>query len=167
MGVGHLMLARTRLVPLINSVRGFCTLYGEDFWNSEAAVNRLDLTPYGDELAVRVIERIDNGRFIGSVHQGYCGWALGKHRNCGLYILGRNEQGDILHDAFECGTTTHKGDITWTSKDSLLDWLSKQSDYTMSGADTSSDIGRVIRGNKYLINNQTITRDVLCKFIQE
>ena len=83
------MLARTRLVPLINSVRGFCTLYGEDFWNSEAAVNRLDLTPYGDELAVRVIERIDNGRFIGSVHQGYCGWALGKHRNCGLYILGR------------------------------------------------------------------------------
>ena len=81
--------------------------------------------------------------------------------------MGRNEEGDILHDAFKCGSTTRKGDITWTNKDSFLNWLSKQSDYTMSGADTSSDIGRVIKGNKHLINNQTITRDILCKFIQE
>lgn len=144
-------------------------LYGDQKWNSKEVIDKLDRAEFGPELAEKVAEKINDGNYIGTNHHsGYCGWALGKDKLSGVYSLCRNEGGDVITYIFEGKDGRNfVADMEWKEKPRFVEWLSEQSDFSMSGANTESDIGQIIKGNKYLINNQTITRTTLSNFIEK
>lgn len=145
------------------------SIHGDDAWNKKNIIQQLDKTLFGEELARKVVDKFDTtGKGIGSTHRDYCGFAMGRNKATGIYLLGRNDDGMLLYYGIQEGDAKEKGDIHWTDRNRFINWLSVQSDYSMSGADPNSDVGKILKGSSsWVINNQTITRDNMLSFLRE
>lgn len=123
---------------------------------SNTSMNRKET--YGLELAQKVSDYLQLNESIGNSHYGYCG--------VGFVFC----DGIIHYTHFdEWLTYTHgkrykpggeyEGIIrTFTSSSEFVEWLSKQSDDSLSGKETN---------DKWYIDNQRITRKRLLSFVEQ
>ena len=99
------------------------------------------------------------------MRRDYCGWALGFQRKHSQFALVQNQDGEALmvfddpnEDWFLCSPV-----LTWpkTEKKKFIMWLAAQSDYSLSGYDTSSVVGETLKKNgdsQFYVGNQTISK---------
>jgi len=114
-------------------------------WASRELIENLSREKYGVDLARLVAGYLRNHRSICNQHRDYCGVGLFFH-DTGNFTI------SYVMDGF-CDTTIHD----FQNEDAFIEWLSVQSDYTMSGVD--DDLG------DFYLNNQRITREKLESYI--
>ena len=121
-------------------------------------ISGLSKQQFGKELAEKFIDTIENKSAYSRAHPGYCGWIAGFQKKEQKFVFTRSWEGYIN------GIDGTEPDLTWnlSQKEELIDWLSQQSDYSMSGGDTDSKI----YGFGY-INNQTISETKMKEFITD
>ncbi len=105
-----------------------------------------DKTPFGIDLANKVTNHLENSGVFGNGHRDYCGMGLIFADNAYYYCT-------VYDGYFE----EHQQFLT---RNSFVEWLSKQSDYTMRLA-SLSETDEITDENSFLIDNQCITREVL------
>lgn len=114
-------------------------------WASREIIESLSREEYGVDLARRVAGYLRNNRSISNEHRDYCGVGLFFH-NTGNFTV------SYVMDGF-CDTTIRD----FQNEDAFVEWLSVQSDYTMSGVNDNLD--------DFYLNNQRITREKLEGYI--
>merc|ERR1719188_2254432 len=82
---------------------------------------------YGDDLAMRVAEKLVSGRELVEGHQGDCGIGFGFSKEKG-FVMSR------VHEGFLHATTMGylEDGKFWKSQDKFVAWLSAQTDATMN-----------------------------------
>jgi hypothetical protein len=131
-------------------------------WVETYSWNNSDICkqPFGRDLAMRAANKLyseKEGCFgIGNVHQLWCGHRLAWHK--GNLVIGGTNDG-----YFEYNTSFIK---QWKvdEKEEFIEWLSKQSDYSLSGWDENSE--GFHETDMFYRNNQRITRERLEDFVK-
>lgn len=123
---------------------------------------RLSREPYGRDFAKKVIVKLtkeySEKTYSGPVgvytsHRDYCG--------IGLFCYGRTFGIAYVWD----GMPSRDGNIISFRNDrEAIDFLAKQSDYSMSGYDKSSPLKE---GSEFKLNNQRLTRRMLENFLSK
>ncbi len=125
-------------------------------WASEDIIAKLDKEPFGVKLTKQVARKLQSIPsykqyvFFYS-HRDYCGHGL--WFNEGSFEL------CFVHDGYPDNRI-----MKWDNEQDFIAFLSKQSDYTCSGADTNEKTFHTT--NKWQMNNQTLTRARLKAFVK-
>ncbi|MBK1855333.1 hypothetical protein JO972_10215 [Verrucomicrobiaceae bacterium 5K15] len=124
-------------------------------WSDPEKIAALSRTEIGEQLAARVAAQLvaDNGQAgIWQSHQSYCGHGL------------------VFADGKICLVSVHDGDVLygprlleWQQPDTFVIWLSRQSDFTLSGADRS--VPELFTKSRFRRNNQRLTRAKLEHYV--
>ncbi len=96
----------------------------------------IDPTPYGHDLAARVADALDGGRYIAYAHRDYCG--MGLVRLDGRYV----------YSAIVDGYPTDPPEQSFELRDDFVAWLAAQSDVSLRGEG----------GDPFGFDNQRMTR---------
>jgi hypothetical protein len=117
-------------------------------WNTPEILNHLDRTPYGFPFASSVLHALKHSKEFCHQHRDYCGVGI-------FYTPTPTKTIRISHvyDGYPEDTITE-----FHTEQDFVDWLSIQSDYTLSGINE--------RLPSFFINNQRITRSRLEAFIK-
>lgn len=104
---------------------------------------QIDRQEFGLDLANRVADALDHeGRFFNS-HRDYCG--IGLYKPSTVYVLCEVFDG-----------TPDETLLKWDSRDDFVEFLQRQSDYSLSRVDES--VHGVYTDEPFKQSNQTITR---------
>jgi len=119
---------------------------------------KLSKKPYGKSFARSVIDKLivkgesSNGMAgIYHVHRDYCGMGL-------FYI----QKIFSICYVYEGMIAPEKSIVSFQNKEQAVDFLSRQSDYTMSGYDKTSVLKE---SSEFRLNNQRLTRKMLENFL--
>ena len=116
--------------------------------SNSQAINNLSKNPIGVTLASAVANRLKNNRNIINAHRDYCGHGLdfkdGKFRLLSVHD-GLIEHSDVVHE--------------WDSEKGFIEFLARQSDWSLSGADIDEEI--LYTDDDFFLNNQRITKATL------
>lgn len=113
--------------------------------------NRLSHAGFGTDLMISVARRLSTGKTFYNCHKEYCGHGL--HFKDGIYCLVSVYDGVDFENIAE-----------WKSAESFVQFFSKQSDFTCSGADQQCCLFRT--DDPWRMFNQTITKAELEKFVE-
>lgn len=107
---------------------------------------------------MQVANKLDAVGFFGYAHRDYCG--MGFHKDGDVYVYAEILDGYILSKAdMEALGSTFAGErLEFTTRAAFVDWLSAQSDASLSGTGLS---------DPWLHNNQRITIERLREFTAE
>ena len=125
----------------------------EHDWSKTEVIEALDKTDIGLELADVTAERLKLGKGLFNNHRDYCGHGLD-------YINGKYTLLEI-HD----GNPDWSEVIAeWETKTDFVNFLSRQSDWSLSGA--NKDEALFYTDNLFLLNNQRLTKEILKKYVR-
>jgi hypothetical protein len=126
---------------------------GENAWSAADVVATLSREPYGIDLAQQVGRRlVTKDHSLCYSHRDYCGLGLFYQPEKQSIIL------SYVEDGFQAETVKE-----FMSVEAFVQWLSIQSDYSLSGA--STDPTHLHETQSFVINNQRINRDRLENFV--
>ena len=110
-------------------------------WCAPEVIRDLAQDKVGKELALQVVQALNNGQSILRNHRDYCGVGLTK-----------NQAGEFefcyVYDGYPMERI-----IGFDSEEKFVEFLSEQSDFSMSGAQE----GPFLEKNDWSVNNQRIT----------
>ena len=115
-------------------------------WSSPETIAKLSKEPIGEFLASQVEEMLYNDRSLMNHTSDYSGYGLDHDGNS--YRLFTSVNGAV---------DTVVG--TWKNYDEFVEFFSRQSDFSMSGADEKEPL--FYTEDSFLLNNQTLTKAVL------
>ena len=115
-------------------------------WSSSETIAKLSKEPIGESLASQVEEMLYNDRSLMNHTSDYSGYGLDHDGNS--YRLFTSVNGAV---------DTVVG--TWKNYDEFVDFFSRQSDFSMSGADEKEPL--FYTEDSFLLNNQTLTKAAL------
>ena len=145
------------------AIRRFSTIwYGTRGWNIKEEIDSLSSKLYGKELALKVMESLKIKKTCALSHRDYCGWGFRYQPDSET-----NSKGHLVELVTNNDDYSFVRELSWDDEYSFVDWLAKQSDLSMSGADLDSKIGKILHKQDFSTNNQTITEIRLRTFIQE
>jgi len=108
----------------------------------------------GMQLAELVAIELEKERFLSYVHRDYCGHGLIKQGGkYGIYIV---HDGIFDPNFIIC---------SFSSRDQFIQYLSRQSDYSFSGADSSEHELHTLKS--FELNNQRLSIARLTQFVEE
>ena len=124
-------------------------------WSKKTTVRSLSRKAIGESLAQRVADRLvsSKGRaWLVNVHRDYCGHGL--HFADGEIRLLEVSDGWV----FDAPIVK-----SWPKKEEFVAWLSRQSDYSLAGADPKES--ELFTDDRFALNNQRLTRRRLRDFV--
>lgn len=110
--------------------------------------------PYGADLAARVAAVLENGHALCYGHRDYCGMGL-------VFVDGHFCYGEVWDGQMEDFDKLAKGGENarlFSGKDAFVDWLSRQTDESLSRGRDTHDFYR---------HNQTLDRERLVAFVRD
>ncbi len=120
-------------------------------WSKPEIIEKLDKTIIGLELAETVAKRLKSGKGLFSSHRDYCGHGLdyinGKYRLLEVHD-GEPEWSEIVAE--------------WETINDFVNFLSRQSDWSLSGANKAEII--FYTDNLFSLNNQRLTKELLKQY---
>lgn len=125
-------------------------------WSEAGTIKNLDRSVIGRELAAAVAEQLlkHNGKTgIWFSHRDYCGH--------GLIFQDRQFRLVVVHDGYATEEPVLK---EWKDAVAFVDWLSKQSDFSLSGADPQQK--ELFTTDCFSLNNQRLTRKRLKDYVK-
>jgi len=123
-------------------------------WSNDMVLKGLSTEKIGNELAERVATQLDCGHVICNMHRDYCGHGLAKLND--KYGIFEVHDGFLL-DGYQV--------VSFLNRNDFIAYLSRQSDYSLSGADSSEK--ELFTTRSFAINNQRLSRSRLIDFIYE
>ncbi|EFC46575.1 predicted protein [Naegleria gruberi] len=121
----------------------------EHAWCSDERIAQLSNVEYGSEFALKVAKALVSGKNIVNNHRDYCGLAL-FYENSEYVLAYCNDGCDF--DPIE----------KFASEEAFVEFLAKQSDFTLSGADKNS---KLYEESTFARNNQRINRACLASLL--
>ena len=115
----------------------------------------LDATPYGHDLATRVVTALESGRELGYSHRDYCGMGMALVE--GHYCYDELSDG-ILPLLADIQKPNERGGFYSTQRGEFINWLAVQSDRSLARLEQAMD---------FYHENQTLSRDRLLEFAQK
>jgi hypothetical protein len=124
-------------------------------WPFSRSSKEPTMTIVGRDLAMQVADGLDAVGFFGHSHRDYCG--MGFCKDGGIYVYAEVADGHILTKAeMEAIGGTFPGErLEFTTRAAFVDWLSAQSDSSLSGMELP---------DSWLHSNQRITVKRLREF---
>lgn len=129
----------------------------EHTWSTPDKILLLSKEPIGIRIAEQVARRLirDDGRHgIWYTHRDYCGHGL-------ICINGSISMVEVYDGFADEGTVLR----SWDSQSDFADWLSKQSDYSLSGADNNDVV--LYTTDSFFRNNQRLTLKRMLEYIEK
>lgn len=124
-------------------------------WSDPETLAGLSRRKVGRDLARRVVARLveRDGRYgVYNTHRDYCGHGL-------VFQAGRFRLVEV-HDGYARDGRTL---MSWDDQDSFIDWLARQTDFSLSGADPSKP--ELHTSDPFKLNNQRLTREQLLTYL--
>ena len=123
----------------------------EHDWSKHEVIDSLDRNEIGEKLASKIAKRLKVGRSLINQHRDYCGHGL--IYADGLYKI------ICVHDGLvEYSDTV----VEFQGQAEFISFLSRQSDWSLSGADDSEK--ELYTENMFELNNQRLTKKGLIRF---
>lgn len=110
-----------------------------------------DPTPFGAELAARVVAELKKGRRLVNDHRDFCGMGLLWSRGKFYYAYALDGELAVRGE----GWTPDHDEKVFSSDEDFLSWLSRQSDRSLDGSG---------RTDPHFYDNQRVTRARLLEF---
>ena len=124
----------------------------------------------GRDLSEQVASKILQGDDLAYRHRDYCGigifragWAPTHHFDLGKQVQGQLVPSSDFEICYVIDGYPSKRITSFQGKDAFVNWLSAQSDYSMSGCFPNE---LYEEAEPFNMNNQRITRERLTNFVQ-
>jgi hypothetical protein len=121
-------------------------------WSNPKEIEKLSREPVGYDLAIAIAQRLYNGRRVLNNHRDYCGHGLD-------FLDGKYRLLDVQDGTIELSKVLYE----WKDEEEFVSFLSRQSDYTFSGAKKEEKL--FFTDNLRLLNNQRLTKQALQKVV--
>lgn len=120
-------------------------------WSKPETIQSLSKAPFGKALMNQVAIKLEKGHKLEYNHRDYCGLGL-KYDENKKYVL------------YAKWESMEEPKLIWETKKSFIEYMSIQSDYSLSGADRANEA--IYESSLHSLNNQRITKKRLMDFVK-